>query len=130
MMHQWIKLCNRLLHLAKRWLSCSHLECKNSRFISYLLSSHSQVTKQKLFNLLATCDIPPPQKKEIKSSLYSLNTLSGVTSERCPSQQLCAKAHTIKVATVAGHWQRMGDLIGSGFEPHNPAPKANVLPIY
>jgi len=26
--------------------------------------------------------------------------------------------HTIKVATVASRWQRVGDLIGSGFEPH------------
>jgi len=58
-------------------------------------------------------------KKSKKSSLYSLNTLSGVTSERCPSSWLCAKAHTIKVATVASCWQRMGDLIGS----------ANVLPL-
>jgi len=55
------------------------------------------------------------KKNQIKSSLYSLNTLSGVTSERCPSQRLCAKAHTI---TVASRWQRVGDLIGSGFEPH------------
>jgi len=35
------------------------------------------------------------QFKKIKSSWYSLNTLSGVTSERCPSPRLCAKAHTI-----------------------------------
>jgi len=41
------------------------------------------------------------QIKKIKSLLYSLNTLSGVTSERCPSPRLCAKARTIKVATVA-----------------------------
>jgi len=34
------------------------------------------------------------QKNQI--SLSSLNTLSGVTSERCPSPRLCAKAHTIK----------------------------------
>jgi len=27
-------------------------------------------------------------KNQIKSSLYSLNTLSGVTSERCPSPRL------------------------------------------
>jgi len=52
-------------------------------------------------------------QKKSKSSLYSLNTLSCVTSERCPSPLLCAKAHTIKVATVASRWQRMGDLIGS-----------------
>jgi len=66
---------------------------------------------------------------QIKSSLYLLNTLSGVTSERCPSPQLCAKAHTIKVPTVASHWQRMGDLIGSGMNPIPPAPETNVLPL-
>jgi len=27
----------------------------------------------------------------------------------------------IKVATVASRWQRVGDLIGSGFEPHTPS---------
>jgi len=55
-----------------------------------------------------------------KSNLYytRLIPFSGVTSEQCPSPRLCAKAHTIKVATVASRWQRMGDLIGSGFEPH------------
>jgi len=56
--------------------------------------------------------------KKIKSSLYSLSTLSGVLSEWCPSPQLCAKAHIIKVATLASCWQRMGDLIGSGFKLH------------
>jgi len=30
---------------------------------------------------------------QIKSLLYSLNTLSGVTSERCPSPRLCAPTH-------------------------------------
>jgi len=39
------------------------------------------------------------------------------------------KAHTIKVATVASRWQRVGDLIGSGFERHTPAPEANVSPL-
>jgi len=58
------------------------------------------------------------QIKKIKSLLYSLNTLSGVARERYPSPRLCAKAHTIKVATVANRWQRVGDLIGSEFKPH------------
>jgi len=31
--------------------------------------------------------------QKIKSLLYSLNTLSGVTSEWCPSPRLCARAH-------------------------------------
>jgi len=66
-------------------------------------------------------------KKEIKSSLYSLNTLSGVTSERCSSPWLCAKAHTINVATMASHWQRMGDLISSGFEPHTSRTRSECL---
>jgi len=40
----------------------------------------------------------------IAHALPSLNTLSGVTSERCPSPRLCTKAHTIKGATVASRW--------------------------
>jgi len=32
--------------------------------------------------------------KKIKSLLYSLYILSGVTSERCPTPRLCAKAHS------------------------------------
>jgi len=62
---------------------------------------------------------------QIKSSLYLLNTLSGVMSERCPSPRLCAKAHTIKVATVASRWQ--GDLIGSGFESHTSRTRSERL---
>jgi len=57
-------------------------------------------------------------KYNIKSSLYSFNTLSGVMSERCPSPRLCARENTSKVAAVASRWQRVGDLIGSGFESH------------
>jgi len=66
-------------------------------------------------NILIGCLM---QIKKIKSLLYSLNTLLGVTSERCPSARLCAKTHTIKVATVANRLQSMGDLIDSRFEPH------------
>jgi len=33
-----------------------------------------------------------------------------------PISAACAKAHTIKVATVASRWQRVGDLIGSGIK--------------
>jgi len=62
----------------------------------------------------------PNKKNQIKSSLKKsnkifiilANTLSGVTSERCPSPRLCARAHTSKVAAVASRWQRVGDLIG------------------
>jgi len=67
--------------------------------------------------------------KKIKSSLYSLNTLSGVTSEWCPSPLLCTKVHTIKIAMVASRWQCMGDLIGSGLNPIPPAPEVNILPL-
>jgi len=45
-------------------------------------------------------------------SKYSLNTLSGVTSERCPSPRLCARAHTSKISAMASRWQRVEDLIG------------------
>jgi len=39
-------------------------------------------------------------------SLYSLNSLSGVTSEWCPSLR---QSPHINVATVASCWQRVGD---------------------
>jgi len=66
--------------------------------------------------------------KKIKSSLFSLNTLSGVTSERCPSPRLCAEGPHIKVATVTSRWQRVGDLIGSRFELHTSRTRS-VLPL-
>jgi len=69
-------------------------------------------------------------KIKIKSSLYSLNTpFSGVTSEQCPSLRLCTKAHIIKVAMVASCWQRMGDLIGSGFEPYTSRTRSERLTL-
>jgi len=34
------------------------------------------------------------KSKSIQIFIYSLNILSGVTSERCPSPRLCASAHT------------------------------------
>jgi len=56
--------------------------------------------------------------KKIKSSLYSLDILSGVTSERCSSPRIYPTAHTSKVAEVASRWQRVEYLIGWGYEPH------------
>jgi len=41
--------------------------------------------------------------------------------------RLCTKAHTIKVATVASRWQRVGDLIGSEFEPHTSRNRSKCL---
>jgi len=35
----------------------------------------------------------------------------------------------IHASTVASCWQCVGDLIGSGFEPHTPVPEANILPL-
>jgi len=68
------------------------------------------------------------QKTKLKKfSLYSLNTLSGVTSEQCPSPRLCARDHTSNVAAVANRWQRVRDLIGSRFKPHiPPVPEVKV----
>jgi len=44
-------------------------------------------------------------KKKIKSTLYSLNTLSGVTSEWCLSPRLCTRAqHTSRLQ----RWQVVG----------------------
>jgi len=53
--------------------------------------------------------------------LYSLNTLSGVTSERCPSPRLCAKAHTSRlqrwrVVGMCGRFDRLG--IWTPYLPH------------
>jgi len=44
-----------------------------------------------------------------------------------PSPRLCAKAHILKVATVANRWQHVGDLIGSGFEPHTSRTRSERL---
>jgi len=43
---------------------------------------------------------------KIKSSLNSLSTLSGVTSERYPTPRLCAKAHTSRMQ----RWQVVGNV--------------------
>jgi len=39
----------------------------------------------------------PKHQIKNKSLLYSLNKLSGVTSERCPSPKLYARAHTSRL---------------------------------
>jgi len=44
--------------------------------------------------------------QKIKSSLYSLNTLSGVTSERCRFPWLCATAHISKLQ----RWRVVGNV--------------------
>jgi len=69
-------------------------------------------------------------KSKTKSLLCSLNTLSGVTSERCPSPQLCATAHTSKAAVVASHWQQVGNLIGSGFKHHTSHTRSERTSYY
>jgi len=46
------------------------------------------------------------QIKKIKSLLYSLNTLSGDTSEQCPSPQLCTKANTSRLQ----QWRVVGSM--------------------
>jgi len=50
-------------------------------------------------------------------------------SERCPFPWICARAHTsrFKIAAVASRWQRVGNVIGSEFEPHTSVPEANAL---
>jgi len=50
-------------------------------------------------------------------------------SERYPSPRLCARDYTSKVTAVASCWQRVGDLIGSEFEPHTSVLEANRLPL-
>jgi len=41
-----------------------------------------------------------------KSSVYSLNTISGVMSERCPSPRLCVRAHTSRLQ----RWRVVGNV--------------------
>jgi len=55
-----------------------------------------------------------------KSSLCSLNSLSGVTNERCAPRIIVpgGQGPYFKVAAVASRWQRVEDLIGSKFQPH------------
>jgi len=36
---------------------------------------------------------------------------------------------TLQDATIVSHWQRVGDLISSGFEPIPPAPEADILAL-
>jgi len=45
-------------------------------------------------------------KSKIKSLLHSLNTLSGVTSERCPIPRPCARAHTSRLQ----RWRVVGNV--------------------
>jgi len=66
-----------------------------------------------------TCSVQPA----LKSKYPAFNTLSGVMSERCPSPQLCSKAHTIKAATArgeslatCGRFDRLG--IWTSYLPH------------
>jgi len=66
--------------------------------------------------------------QNIKSLLYSLNTLSGVMSKRCPSPQLCARGHTSRLQqwrVVSNVWEIWSS---RGLNPIPPAPEANVLP--
>jgi len=58
--------------------------------------------------LLAWLFVPSKrfQTQKIKSLLYLLNTLSGVTSERCLSPRLCAKNHTSRLQ----RWRVVGNV--------------------
>jgi len=61
----------------------------------------------------------------MKSLLYSLNTVWGVTSERCPSRQH-APGLTIQLCSGGESCQREGNVIDSGFEPIPSAREANI----
>jgi len=54
--------------------------CSKKKLINFI---YKMRVKFKISNVIGH-----PNTLAIKSSLYSLNTLSGVTSERCPSPQL------------------------------------------
>jgi len=45
--------------------------------------------------------------KKIKPSLYSFNTFSDVTSERCPTPQLCVRANTSRLQ----RWRVVGNVL-------------------
>jgi len=64
-------------------------------------------------------------KNQIESSLYSLNTLSGVTSEWCSSPRLCARSHTSRLQ----QWRVVGNVweIWSALNLNSipPAPEAS-----
>jgi len=65
--------------------------------------------------------------KIIKSSLYSLNSFLGVTSEWCFNSVSLRQGPHIKVVTVTSRWQRVDYLIGSGFEPHTSRTRSRRL---
>jgi len=67
--------------------------------------------------------------RQIKSSLYSFNTLSGVTSEQCPTTQLCTRTHTSRLQQkwVVGNMLEI--LLAQDLNPIPPASKANVLTL-
>jgi len=56
--------------------------------------------------------------KKIKSSLYWLNQIFGCHEWTVLISAVLRQGPHIKVAAVASRWQRVGDLIGSEFEPH------------
>jgi len=56
--------------------------------------------------------------QKIKSSSYSLKYPFWRHEEAVPISETLRQGPHIKVATVASRWERVGDLIGSGFEPH------------
>jgi len=47
------------------------------------------------------------RNQKIKSGLYSLRTLSGLTSEWCPSLRLCVRAHTSRLQ----RWRVVGNVV-------------------
>jgi len=65
----------------------------------------------------------------IKSLLYSLNSLSDVTSERCPSPRLCTRSHTSRLQwwrVVGNMWEILS---AQDFNPISSAPEADVFPF-
>jgi len=69
------------------------------------------------------------KKNKIKSSLYSLDTLSGVTSERCPTPRLCTRTNISRLQqwrVVCSVWEICS---ARHLNPIPPAPEADVLPL-
>jgi len=103
-----------------------HLAIKYNLFLP---NHYPQLKVQKLKNAKRKICANFSSNQKIKSSLYLLYTLLGVTSERCPSPRLCAKAHTSRLQ----RWWVIGNMCEiwstRDMNPIPPAPEANILPL-
>jgi len=100
----------------------SHMFSFSSKCSRSLVKTLARWKRSNLLNNLFQNEI------KIKSSLYSLNNFSGVTSERCPSPRLCARASTSRLR----RWRVVGNMwkiwLTWGLNHVPPVLEADVLP--